>query len=275
MRLLSFLLLLVSFACSAQDLTVMTYNIRYDNPRDGDDNWHKRKEWLVEQVKSHNPDVLGIQEGLHQQVTYLDEQLSDYTHVGVGRDDGKEKGEYSAIYYKRDLFEVKESGTFWLSETPDEPSKGWDADIKRVCTYALLKDINSGKEFWVFNTHYDHKGKEARKQSSKLALQKIEELNTSNSPVVFMGDFNATADDQPIITVKEKMQDSFDVSATKPFGPSGTNCGFDASKPATNQIDYIFVWGNLKVKRCGVISEEKNMRHPSDHFPVLAEITLE
>lgn len=275
MRLLFFLFFLLSFNINAQPLKFITYNIRYDNPKDGDNNWHKRKDWLAAQIKFYEPDVIGIQEGLHNQVTYLNEQLSEYSYVGIGRDDGKQEGEYSAIYYKNEKFEVIESSTFWLSETPAQPSKGWDADIKRICTYALFKDQQTEKQFWVFNTHYDHRGKEARSQSSKLILEKIDALNKEGLPVILMGDFNATVDDQPIINIKEKMRHSFDVSQTPPFGPAGTASGFDVSKPMIKQIDYIFVSGKLQVKKCAIISDSKNLHYPSDHLPVFAEIEME
>lgn len=275
MRLLSLFTLLIALTANAQPYEIMTYNIRYDNPQDGDDNWHQRKAWLAGQVKFYEPDVLGIQEGLHQQVAYLDEQLDEYGYVGIGRDDGKEEGEYSAVFYKSNKLEVLESGTFWLSETPDEPSKGWDANIKRICTYALFKDKQTGKLFWVFNTHFDHKGKEAREESAKLVLKKIASINTKNLPVVLMGDFNATIEDQPIITIKEKMKDSRDVSQSPPFGPSGTASGFGVTKPVTKRIDYIFVSDNMHVNKYAVISDSKDLHYPSDHLPVFVEIDLE
>lgn len=251
----------------------MTYNIRYDNPKDGEDNWHKRKEWLAAQVRFYGPMVLGIQEGLHHQVIYLDEQLPNYKYVGVGRDDGKQEGEYSAIYYNNSKLEVLKSGTFWLSETPEKPSKGWDANIKRICTYALLQHKESKKKFWVFNTHFDHRGKQARKESAKLILEKIASINEGQLPVILMGDFNATINDQPIITIKEKMRDTYDISSTPPFGPEGTANGFDFNKSVIKRIDYIFV-RNSKVTKYAILSDSKNLHYPSDHLPVFAEVVI-
>lgn len=267
------ILIAASFCASAQALSFMTYNIRYDNPKDGEDNWHKRKEWLASQIKFYEPHVLGIQEGLHDQVTYLDEQLADYNYVGVGRDNGKEKGEYSAIYYKSSALEVLVSNTFWLSETLDKPSKGWDANIKRICTYALFQHKETKKKFWVFNTHFDHKGNQAREESAKLILEQIETINKENLSVILMGDFNANITDQPIIILKEKLQDTYDVSAVPPFGPEGTANAFKFDRPVTSRIDYIFVNG-LKVNKCAILSDSKNLHYPSDHLPVFAEIIL-
>ena len=159
----------------------MTYNIRFDNPDDGDNRWDKRKEFLADQIRSQEPDVLGIQEGLLHQVAFLAESLPDYEYVGVGRDDGKKKGEF---YNSRKL-RLTDSGTFWLSETPSKVSVGWDAALPRICTWARFLPAAGGKSLVVFNTHFDHKGAKARYESARLILRKIAEITGGDEPFVF------------------------------------------------------------------------------------------
>lgn len=274
MRLLPLVLLFFTgVAASAQSLLFLTYNIRYDNPADGDDAWPKRRDFLAAQIRFHAPDVFGIQEGLHSQVVWLETALPAYARVGVGRDDGREGGEYSAIFYRRDRFRALESGTFWLSPTPDTPSRGWDAALNRVCTFALLQDSLSGRKIWVFNTHFDHVGAEARRASAELILQKIKEKNTPNGPVVVMGDLNAEPAEPPISVLKNALTDTREASEEPPFGPSGTFNGFKFQEPVTRRIDYIFASGtHLKVLQHAVLSDSRDCHYPSDHLPVLARI---
>ncbi|MDF1518595.1 MAG: endonuclease/exonuclease/phosphatase family protein, partial [Lutibacter sp.] len=177
--------------------------------------------------------------------------------------------------YKKDRFLLKESSTFWLSETPNIISKGWDAAFNRVCTYALLKDKKTKKNIWVFNTHLDHVGEIARTKGIELILSKIAELNTQNYPVIFMGDFNSEPTDERIISLKTQMNDSRDISEDKPFGPSGTFNGFNHNNPVTLLIDYIFVSKNnkLKVKKYGILSDSKDLKYPSDHLPVFVKLS--
>jgi endonuclease/exonuclease/phosphatase family metal-dependent hydrolase len=261
-------LLAASGLLYAQPQSVLTYNVRLDTPADGEDAWPKRRDFLAAQIRFHNPDVFGVQEALHGQMEYLTAALPAYTWVGVARDDGKQAGEYSALFYRKDRFEALSSGTFWLSETPDVPSKGWDAALNRVCTYALLKDKKTGKKTWVFNTHFDHKGEEARRRSAGLIVQKTRELNTKNDPVVVMGDFNANPDEAPVTVLKSAFADARDAGVEPPFGPEGTFNGFNFYDPVTRRIDYVFVQ-NLKVRQYAVLSDNKNCRYPSDHLPVL------
>src|SRR5512138_3465563 len=158
---------------SAQSLTVMSYNIRYDNPGDGRNAWPNRKDRLIQLIRDESPDLIGLQEALHHQLTDILNGVEGYAMVGVGRDDGKQKGEYSAILYRTSAFELRDENTFWLSETPEVPgSKSWDAAITRVVTWARFRDIKSKKVFFAFNTHFDHMGKEARRESAKLLKQK-------------------------------------------------------------------------------------------------------
>lgn len=254
-----------------QSLRCLTYNIRYDNPGDGDDAWPKRREFLAAQIRFHAPDVFGIQEGLLRQVNYLKETLPEFAMVGVGRDDGKEAGEFAALFYRPSRFKLLDSGTFWLSDTPEKPSKGWDAALERICTWALLLDKRSHKKVWVFNTHYDHIGQLARKASSELILKQIAAKNTKNDAVVVMGDLNSEPADAPMTTFNTQLLDTKAASLIPAFGPSGTFNAFEFQKPVTRRIDYIFIGkGKFKVKQFAVLSDSKDCHYPSDHLPVLA-----
>lgn len=258
---------------SAQKLRLMTYNIRLDIASDGENAWPNRKEYWASQVTFHEPDIFGIQEALPNQVTDIATMLPNYSYVGIGRA-GVGKGESSNIFYKKDRFKVLEENTFWLSETPEKISKGWDAALNRVCTYALIKDSKSKQTFWIFNTHLDHMGELARTNSIKLILSKIAALNTKNYPVFFMGDFNSEPTEERIINLKKEMLDSHDISEEKAFGPSGTFNAFKHNEPVTKRIDYIFLSKNnpFKVKKYGVLSDSKDLKYPSDHLPVYIEL---
>jgi len=258
----------------SQPVSFLTYNIRYDNPADSGDAWPKRREFLASQLRFHSPDVFGIQEGLKHQVVYLLEQLPAYNFVGVGRDDGREDGEYSALFFKRDRFRLLESGTFWLSERPDTVSKGWDAALPRICTWALLAEKRGKRKFLVYNTHFDHIGKEARKSSAALILRKILEKNTKNYPVVVMGDLNSGPNSEPVWMFSQNLRDAYAHTAEPPFGPSGTFNGFKFHDPVELRIDYIFVSPDLKVQKYAVLSDSRNCRYPSDHLPVLIQIMM-
>lgn len=260
-----------------QNITLMTYNIRYDNPNDGENIWDNRKETLVNQIRFHAPDVMGTQEGLKHQLCYIDKKLKSYSYVGIPRAYVKEggKGEYSAIFYNTKKFTELENGTFWLSETPDIPSRGWDASLNRICTYILLKSKSTDKKFWVFNTHFDHKGELARENSANLILDKIKDINHENLPAILMGDFNLKPEELPIQNIRHEFYDSRDLSQESPFGPIGTFNGFNINKPITNRIDYIFVSDKkIQVKKYGVLANVNNLKYPSDHFPVIIKIKL-
>lgn len=233
LKLLIFLVILnISVMANCQTIKLMTYNIRLDIESDGENNWAHRKEFFTSQIKFYEPDVFGIQEAKPNQVIDISSLLSQYDYVGIGRE-GIEKGESSNIFYKRERFAIKETNTFWLSETPNEISKGWDAAFNRVCTYALFKDKKTKSLFWVFNTHLDHIGEEARTKGIQLILSKIESLNSKNYPVVFMGDFNSEPSTERIIELKKVMDDSHDISKEKPFGPTGTFNNFKHNEAVT------------------------------------------
>lgn len=272
---LAFCFSLLSITLFAQTYKVMTYNIRYDNPKDGENQWSKRKAFLSNQIAYNAPDVFGIQEGLHHQVTYLDSTLSNYEYVGVGRDDGKTKGEYSAVFYNAKKLKVVKNATFYLSETPNEISIGWDASMERICTYALFKDISNNQYFWVFNTHFDHIGDKARLQSTKLIVKKVESLNKKGYPVVVMGDLNLKPESKPIEYLSSVFNDSKTISLSTPFGPIGTYNGFKFDKPVMDRIDYIFTSEkNIEVNKYAVLSDSKDCKYPSDHLAVLVELSI-
>jgi len=269
------LLTLLVFSCSSEkeSYKIMTYNIRYDNANDGDNQWSERKDFLSNQVAFYNPDIFGIQEGLNHQVQYLDSAFTNYNYIGVGRDDGKTKGEYSAIFYNKEKFVILNEGTFWLSDTPDKISVGWDASMECICTYGLFKNKVTNEHFFVFNTHFDHIGKIALVNSAALILKKIDEFNTNNLPVIVMGDFNLKPDTEPIQLLSKVLNDTKKASVSKPFGPIGTFNGFKFDKPVSNRIDYIFTSKQgVQVSKYAVLSDSKDCKYPSDHLPVFIEL---
>ncbi|WP_264552377.1 endonuclease/exonuclease/phosphatase family protein [Flavobacterium sp. N2038] len=266
-------LLFVSMSFYGQNLKMMTYNIRLDVASDGENAWPKRKDYFTSQIRFYSPDIFGVQEATPNQVLDIASAFPDYNRFGIGREE-KGTGEACTIYYKKDRFQVKQSNTFWLSETPNEVSRGWDAACNRVCTYALFKDLKTKKTFWVFNLHLDHIGEVARVKGVELVLSKIKEVNTQNYPVFLMGDFNSEPETKQIKAIKEVMNDTKDVSIEKPFGPSGTFNNFKHNEPVNLLIDYIFISKNseLKIQKHAVLSDSKDLRYPSDHLPVLIEI---
>lgn len=266
-------LLLVSNSFYGQNLKIMTYNIRLDVASDGENAWSNRKDFFTSQIQFYSPDIFGVQEALPNQVADIATALPEYNKFGIGRE-SEGKGEACTIYYKKNRFQLQESNTFWLSETPTVVSKGWDAACNRVCTYGLFKDIKSKKIFWVFNVHLDHMGNEARVKGVQLILSKIKEINLKKYHVFLMGDFNSEPDTPQIVEIKKAMDDTRAVSKEKPFGPSGTFNGFQYEKPVTLLIDYIFVSKNsgLKIQKHAVLSDSKDLKYPSDHLPVLIEI---
>ena len=269
------MLLLLGFLAGpagSQSLKIMTYNIRLDTPSDGPNSWRHRKAWLCEQVKQVNPDLFGIQEGLPQQVQYIDSSFNDYRHIGVGREDGDSMGEFSAIWYNTKKFKLIRQGTFWLSATPDKNSMGWDAACKRVCTYGCFQETGNGKKFWMFNTHFDHMGVEARKNSALLILQKIKSLNKEGNPVILCGDFNASPGSEPIKLISAELQDSFVANKSMSMAPDGTFNGFDTTKPAAERIDYIFSGSGFHATNYYILRELRDGRYASDHFPVVATV---
>ncbi|HEV8287008.1 MAG TPA: endonuclease/exonuclease/phosphatase family protein [Chitinophagaceae bacterium] len=272
-------LLASSFYSFTQTLNVMTFNIRFNNEADGQDAWPYRKDKMASQILFHEVQLLGVQEALHDQMTDLKERLPQFKYVGVGRDDGKEKGEYSAIFYDTVRLQLLQSQTFWLSETPAVPgSKSWDAAITRIITWAKFKDEKTKKIFFAFNTHFDHMGKIARRESAKILLDKVKQI-AGDIPAVITGDFNAEPADEPIQIILDKnnplyLVDSKQVSKSPHYGPTGTFNGFKSKERNDQPIDYIFLKGVWKVYSHATISESWDGRFASDHFAVLAKLGL-
>ncbi|MBW2960877.1 endonuclease/exonuclease/phosphatase family protein [Mesonia aestuariivivens] len=269
------LVLSIIFAANlwAQEFTAMSYNIRYANENDGENSWSNRKSFLANQLKFYHPDIFGVQEALAEQVYYLEKQLPTYNRIGIGRD-GEEKGEFSAVFYDTTKFEMLSNNTFWLSETPDKISKGWDASLNRICTYVLLEDKESGAKIYFFNTHFDHQGDKARINSARLIVEKIKEINTENYPVFLTGDFNLESTSAPIQYVKSFLNDAAESSAEIKLGPSGTYNDFNFSKPVTHRIDYVFYSDLIKVNTYAVLSDNEGGRYASDHLPVFVKVEV-
>ena len=274
MKKLFFGLLMASNLFFSQDLKVMTYNIRLSLESDKENSWNNRKDDALALMSYYHPDYFGVQEAVPQQMTDIKTTLTDYDYVGVGRDDGKNQGEYSAIFYDKNKLEVIRSGTFWLSETPEKPSKGWDAAYNRVCTYAFFKIKKTGKQFLAMNLHFDHVGDVARVNSAKLILEKIKELNPKNLPLTLTGDFNLTDDSEPIKIMSKSLDNVFYHSKKTHYGPKGTFTGFDINTIPQDRIDYIFVKGFEVLSNRTINDRRENLLYPSDHFPILAEINF-
>lgn len=255
-----------------QSHSFLSYNIRYDNAWDIENSWSIRKEKVCELLSQYNPSIFGIQEGLLNQINFIDSVMVKYDYIGVGRDDGETKGEYCAIYYDKDRYKVRNHATFWLSDTPDTISIGWDAALERICTYALFEDKKSNQRLWVFNTHFDHLGIDARKKSSDLIVRKIKRMNGQSFPVILMGDFNAMPNSDPIAILNNYLNDALQISLRQLQGPTGTYNAFDTSLSIEKRIDYFFT-KNVKVLLYKHIDHRlENNRHISDHLPVMIEI---
>ncbi len=277
-------ILFAAFSCmqaSAQDrsIQVMTFNVRYNSPKDSINAWPNRKDRLVSQVLYHRPQLLGVQEALWDQMLDLNNALPQYKYLGVGRNDGDKKGEFSAIFYDTTRLRLLESNTFWLSETPDKiGAKGWDAAIERIVSYGRFRDKTTGKIFYHFNTHFDHMGKIARRESAKLLLEKVAAIS-GKLPAVVTGDFNATPNDEPIRVIVDtqnplRFTDAKAISQTPHYGPTGTFNGFRAHETGDEPIDYIFLKGPWKVLQHATISQTWKGLFASDHFAVVAKLQL-
>lgn len=264
---------LCGFSQNEETLIVGSYNIRYLNVHDGENSWENRKDEVNSLIHFYDFDILGVQEAVHVQVEDVG-RLSQYSYYGRGRDDGKQAGEYCAIYFKNEKFRLIDSGDFWLSETPDVPGLGWDAPHNiRICSWVKLENINTKNTFYFFNVHFDHMGREAQRQSGYLMVSKIKEI-AKDAPVILTGDFNSRPDTEQIQHIQTLLKDSYSVTKTPPFGPVGTSNGFRYDGEFRNRIDYIFVSNDIDVLKYGVLNNSYNKRFPSDHFPVLSEIII-
>lgn len=281
----------------AQDLTVGSYNIRYDNEGDRKkgNGWEQRCPLIVRQILFNNFDIFGAQEVLHNQLHDLLNGLPGYDYIGVGRDDGETKGEYAPIFYNKDRFKRLKSGHFWLSENTGTPNKGWDAALLRICTWGQFKDLKKKKKIWFFNLHFDHVGVEARKQSARLVLAKIKEM-CGNDPVILTGDFNVdqTNESYQLLANSSVLYDTYEKAEIR-YALNGTFNSFKGDRATNSRIDHIFVSNKLKVDRYGILTDtyripknddkqhigdfpkevysvEAEVKMLSDHFPL--KVTL-
>ena len=256
-----------------KEIRVATYNLRMDTPSDGVNAWNNRKENVKALIRYHDFDIFGTQEGFVHQLKDLCE-MPEYAYTGAGRDDGRDGGEHSAIFYKTGRFKLLDSGNFWLSETPDQPVKGWDATCcNRICSWVKFSDANTENVLFVFNVHFDHQGVVARRESGKLMVQKITEI-AGTAPVIFTGDLNSTPETEQVQTIQTILNDSYRVTAMPPYGPVGTFNGFRFDAPLKERIDYIFVSQHFSVSKYAVLTDALEQRYPSDHLPVVADVVI-
>jgi len=272
--LFSFLITSFSFgqdtnADNKNQLKVMTFNIRYGNADDGANKWENRKQLLFDVIKNYNPDVFGMQEALKFQIDEIIGQLPNYSFVGVGRDDGKEKGEFSPVLFSKERFKVDTTETFWLSDTPEIPgSKNWGNDITRICSWAKLTDKLTNKSFYFFNTHVDHISAESRVKSAQAIVSKIQQMNEL-LPVIVTGDFNTGEDDETIKTIKSSgLMDAYRILHPKSDN-EGTFHNFTGDDKGV-KIDFIFISRDFKILQSMIDKTNKDDHYPSDHFPVQA-----
>lgn len=256
---------------TAEELSIMTYNIRYANPNDGKYVWNHRKSIIASQINYYQPDLLGLQEVLKSQLSDLDSLLPAYAHVGVGRDDGQEKGEFAPVFYRKDKFDLLDWGTVWLSETPDVPSVGWDAALPRLFTWVKVQEKTSKKTWYLANAHFDHRGEEAREQSARLMLEKSVEL-ADGDPIILTGDFNFNqkAGGYTYLASQEAITDSYHAAKLR-HGPKGTFNGFNYELEG-DRIDYIWTQSGLEISSYAALSEIWGGILPSDHIPVLIRL---
>jgi len=260
------------------DLRVMTFNVRNGRARDGLNGWSHRRAQVRDVILDHSPDVLGLQEAYRFQLDHMREDLPGYGELGLGRGGGS-KGEYSAILYRTSRVEVGASGTFWLSDTPERPSRHWGNRYLRICTWAHLRDTRSGRMFYVYNTHLDHQSQPAREKSVRLIVQRIGERDGQQDPVVLTGDFNAGEDNVVVRSLQGASSDApmAFVDSFRVLHPESTEVGTGnrfSGRSNGEKIDYIFVPPGTRVTQASIIRSNVGGRYPSDHYPVTATIRL-
>lgn len=275
-----FMICFIAFtACGKKeyDLTVMTFNVRYDNPADGFNRWEYRIPIITTYMDTTSADIIGMQEVLHNQIVDLQKMIPDYAYTGTGRDDGKQRGEYSPIFFRKDRFTLLDHSQFWLSETPDIPgSRSWDAAITRIVCWAKLEDKKSGEHIYVFNTHFDHRGVEARQKSIELMTIKINEI-TDNSPVIVTGDFNIRKGSEHYdfmvhnFSENNALTNAELISKAPVTDAESTFNGF-RTEGVSGVIDFIFVNDDFVVNSYRVDNVIKNGVFISDHWPVISKI---
>lgn len=269
-----------SVAKKSVPMNVMSYNIRCVATSDGDNQWMYRKDFAADLIKFHDVDIFGAQEVTHEQLMDMLGRLPEYAYIGVGRTDGKMKGEYTPIFYKKERFKLLKSGHFWLAEDKDAVGKkGWDSACERVASWGIFKDNESGKKFFFLNTHLDHMGKRARHEGALLVLQEVEALS-EGLPVFVTGDFNAVPSDDPIQVLTNESDERHLTHARNMaefvYGPEWTFHGFGrVPLKKRGWIDYIFVKGEFRVLKYAVLTETLNHLYPSDHCPLLSTMIIE
>ncbi len=270
----------VSAQCTSRPVLAMTYNIRLDTTADGANAWTYRKDFLFNQIASMRPEILGLQEVLLNQKRDLEVAFPGYRFVGVGRDDSKEQGEFSPLAFDSSQFQIRESGTFWLSTSPALPSLGWDAGYKRLVTWARLIRKGDRTRLLVLNTHWDHQGLVARRESGKLVLSWLGKNRQRNERLVLLGDFNADESEESVAQLTadrasgSALFDTRTISATGSAGPSFSFNAFNAFPATGKLIDHIFVGTGIGVRMHAVIAQHENGRVASDHFPVVALLDI-
>jgi len=272
--LVALLFIAVALGTRAQSITVGTFNIRFDNPRDSGNLWVDRAPIVSNLIRFHQFDVLGLQEALKNQLNDIAAALPEYALYGRGRDDGKEAGEHSAMLYRKDRFTLLKSGDFWLSQTPDVPGKGWDATCcNRICSWIYLSDKATKQKFYVFNVHFDHQGVVARKESSKLMLERIKSI-AGEAPVLLTGDLNGGRDSEWYQTLATSgvLTDAHS-KLSHPYANNGSFNSFRVPRGSA-VIDHIFMTKHFAASRWGILTDTYFGKFPSDHFPVLCEVEL-
>lgn len=257
----------------AQKMNVATFNIRMKTDSDVGNLWKDRYSHLTDLIKFHEFEIFGVQEAFKEQLNDMSAKLPDFKYIGVGRDDGADKGEHSSIFYDTKRFEVSKSGTFWLSPTDTEkPNKGWDAALPRICTWGIFKDKSNGKKFIFMNTHFDHVGIEARRESAKLILAKAKEF-AKDLPLILTGDFNIDETNEAYFTLAKSgvVQDVYDLAKIK-YEPNSSFNAWGKNIQEKARIDHIFITKPFKVRKYGILTDTYMGKFPSDHFPVIAEL---
>ena len=272
----SAVLMVLPFTSSAQkqtrdyDLKVMSYNIRMGTAKDGTNSWEYRYPATAMMIQDQRPDVFGVQEAFDFQIRFIEDNFTDYDCVGVGRDNGKSEGEHMSIFWNKKTIKMIKWGTFWLSETPEKPSKGWDAACKRTATWALMKDKNTGKMFYFVNTHLDHRGSEARRQGLNLIVSRIDEINQKGYPMVLTGDFNMKPDDAALTGLEQRMQSARKIA---PKTDNHATLNLWGKGKADMVIDYIYVSGFSACPEYHTITEKYGAwKYVSDHYPIYAKL---
>jgi len=257
----------------AVPITVATWNLRLNLAADGPNTWARRVDAVRALIRFHGFDLFGTQEGLPEQIADL-ATMPEFAHAGVGRDDGRDAGEHSAIFYRTARFALLEQGDFWFSETPERPSKGWDARCcNRLASWVRLREKASGRSVLVVSVHFDHEGPVARRESARLLLRWLGGQAPADA-VIALGDFNSTPETEQIVAMKAALRDARDAALTPPYGPEATFNDFRFGTPPSARIDYIFVGPTLRVAQYAVLTDSDGQRYPSDHFPVMARLLL-